>query len=82
VVAAASSYMERPVPGDVLVLGEVGLTGEVRAISGLETRLKAAAQLGFRSAIVPRSNVADQPALPLPARGVATVSEAVEALLA
>jgi DNA repair protein RadA/Sms len=82
VVAAASSYMERPVAGDVLVLGEVGLTGEVRAISGLETRLKAAAQLGFRSAIVPRSNVADHPALPLPARGVATVSEAVEALLA
>ncbi|HUF91346.1 MAG TPA: DNA repair protein RadA [Candidatus Limnocylindria bacterium] len=81
-VAAASSYMERPVAGDVLVLGEVGLTGEVRAINGLETRLKAAAQLGFKSAIVPRSNVADHPALPLPARGVATVSEAVEALLA
>ena len=82
VVAAASSYMERPVAGDVLVLGEVGLTGEVRAISGLETRLKAAAQLGFRSAIVPRSNVADLPALPLPVKGVATVGEAVEALLA
>jgi len=82
VVAAASSYMERPVAGDVLVLGEVGLTGEVRAISGLDTRLKAAAQLGFRSAIVPRSNVADQPTLPLPVKGVATVSDAVEALLA
>src|ERR671918_287166 len=59
VIAAASSYLERPVPGDVLVLGEVGLTGEARAINGLETRLKAAAQLGFRSAIVPRSHVAD-----------------------
>jgi DNA repair protein RadA/Sms len=82
VVAAASSYMERPVAGDLLVLGEVGLTGEVRAISGLETRLKAAAQLGFRSAIVPRSNMADHGALPLPVKGVATVSEAVEALLA
>jgi DNA repair protein RadA/Sms len=82
VVAAASSYMERPVASDVLVLGEVGLTGEVRAISGLDTRLKAAAQLGFRSAIVPRSNVADQPTLPLSVKGVATVSEAVEALLA
>jgi DNA repair protein RadA/Sms len=82
VVAAASSYMERPVAGDVLVLGEVGLTGEVRAISGLDTRLKAAAQLGFRSAIVPRSNVADQPTLAMSVRGVATVSDAVEALLA
>jgi DNA repair protein RadA/Sms len=79
VIAAASSYLERPVPGDVLILGEVGLTGEVRAVSGVETRLRAAAQLGFKSAIVPRSNV--DGGLPLPARGVASVSDALAALL-
>jgi DNA repair protein RadA/Sms len=79
VIAAASSYLERPVPGDVLILGEVGLTGEVRAVSGVETRLRAAAHLGFKSAIVPRSNV--DGALPLPVRGVATVSDGLAALL-
>jgi DNA repair protein RadA/Sms len=81
VIATASSYLDRPVPGDVLVLGEVGLTGEVRAVSGIEMRLKEAAALGFRRAVVPRSNVGDRARLPLDARGVATVSDALEALL-
>jgi DNA repair protein RadA/Sms len=81
VIAAASSYLDRPVPGDTLVLGEVGLTGEVRGVSGLETRLKAAAQLGFRSAVVPRSHVADAERLEMRVRGVATVTEALDALL-
>jgi DNA repair protein RadA/Sms len=81
VVAAASSYMERPLPADVVVLGEVGLTGEVRAVAGLESRLRAAAQLGFRSAVVPKSSAADVRAAPLRVRGVGTVTEAVEALL-
>ena len=79
VIAAASSYLERPVPGDVLILGEVGLTGEVRAVTGVETRLRAAAHLGFKSAIVPRSNA--EGALPLPIRAVATVSDALAVLL-
>jgi DNA repair protein RadA/Sms len=81
VVAAASSYMERPLPPDVVVLGEVGLTGEVRAVAGLEPRLRAAAQLGFRSAVVPKSAVAEARSAPLAVRGVATVTEALEALL-
>ena len=54
IIAAASSYLERPVRGDVLVLGEVGLTGEVRAVNGVEARLRAAAaarlQVGDRPA--------------------------------
>jgi DNA repair protein RadA/Sms len=79
VVAAASSYLERPVPGDVLVLGEVGLTGEVRAVNGVEPRLRAAAQLGFRAAIVPRGNA--DGALPLPVTAVGSVSDALGALL-
>jgi DNA repair protein RadA/Sms len=81
VLAAASSYMERPLPADVVVLGEVGLTGEVRAVSGLEPRLRAAAQLGFRSAVVPKSSAAEVRSAPLTVRGVATVAEALEALL-
>jgi DNA repair protein RadA/Sms len=79
VIAAASSYLEKPVPGDVLVLGEVGLTGEVRAVSGVEARLRAAAQLGFRSAIVPRGNA--DGTLPLPVKAVSSVADALAALL-
>jgi len=81
VVATASSYMDRAVPGDVLVLGEVGLTGEVRAVSGIELRLKEAAALGFRRAVVPRGNVDDRAKPPLEVRGVATVGEALDVLL-
>ena len=80
-LAAASSYTERPLPSDVIVVGEVGLTGEVRAVAGLDTRLRAAAQLGFRTAIVPKTSAADLGAAPLRVRGVATVAEAIEVLL-
>ena len=81
VIAAASSYTNCPVRGDALVLGEVGLTGEVRAVGGLETRLKEAAQLGFRHAVVPASNLTDRVTLPLEVHGVGTVDEAIGALL-
>ncbi|HYS16924.1 MAG TPA: DNA repair protein RadA [Candidatus Binatia bacterium] len=81
VVAAASSYMDRAVPGDVLVVGEVGLTGEVRAVAGLELRLREAAALGFRRAIVPRSNVLEPGKVSLDIHGVATVGDALAALL-
>jgi DNA repair protein RadA/Sms len=81
VVAAASSYMDRAVPGDVLVVGEVGLTGEVRGVAGLELRLREAAALGFRRAIVPQSNVLEPTKASLDVRGVATVGDALAALL-
>ncbi|MGH7388401.1 MAG: DNA repair protein RadA [Candidatus Rokuibacteriota bacterium] len=81
VVAAASSYLDRPVRGDVVVVGEVGLTGEVRAVTGLEARLREAAALGFREAVVPQSNLAEQPRLPLEARGVTTVHAALDLLV-
>jgi DNA repair protein RadA/Sms len=81
VVAAASSYMDRAVPSDVFVVGEVGLTGEVRAVAGLELRLREAAALGFRRAIVPQSNVVEPTKTSLDIRGVATVGDALTALL-
>jgi DNA repair protein RadA/Sms len=81
VVAAASSYMDRVVAPDVLVVGEVGLTGEVRAVAGLELRLREAAALGFRRAIVPQRNVLEPSKVSLDVRGVATVGDALTALL-
>lgn len=53
-MAIVSSYMDRSVPQDVLLLGEVGLTGELRQVNQLERRLQEAAQMGFRKAIVPK----------------------------
>jgi DNA repair protein RadA/Sms len=55
-VAAAllSSLADRPVPGETVVFGEVGLSGEVRPVVHAENRLKEAAKLGFTRAIVPR----------------------------
>jgi DNA repair protein RadA/Sms len=81
-IAAASSYLDRPVRGDVVVMGEVGLTGEVRAVTGMEARVKEAALLGFREAVVPRGNLTDGIRLALPVHGVTSVPEAIDALLA
>ena len=81
VIAAASSYMNQAVAGDVLVLGEVGLAGEVRAVTGLAPRLGAAAALGFRRAVVPASSAVDRPKLALEIVGVETVERALGAVL-
>ncbi|MBI2524413.1 MAG: DNA repair protein RadA [Candidatus Rokubacteria bacterium] len=80
-IAAASSYLDRPVRGDLVVMGEVGLTGEVRAVSGLPVRLREAAALGFSLAVVPQNNLAAGQAYPLEVQGVGSVEEAVKALL-
>jgi DNA repair protein RadA/Sms len=57
-VALASSLRDKALPRDLVVFGEVGLAGELRAIAQPEVRLHEAAKLGFRRAIVPRANVA------------------------
>ena len=52
-VAIASSRKDRPVAADIALMGEVGLSGELRAVRQLEARLREAAKLGFRRCIVP-----------------------------
>jgi len=86
IVAAASSYLDRPVRGDAVIMGEVGLAGEVRAVAGLPARLKEAAALGFTAAVVPQnnltgSNLASGATHPIDVQGVGSVDEAVKALL-
>jgi DNA repair protein RadA/Sms len=53
--AIASSFRGLPVPGDCVMIGEVGLSGELRSVSQLDSRLSEAAKLGFKRCIVPRS---------------------------
>lgn len=56
----ASSFRDVPVAADLALVGEVGLSGELRAVSQLEARLKEAAKLGFKRCLVPRSRHLDQ----------------------
>ena len=54
-VAIASSSRDRPVVADLVMVGEIGLSGELRAVSQLTARLREAAKLGFKRALVPRT---------------------------
>ncbi|MCB0019751.1 MAG: DNA repair protein RadA, partial [Anaerolineales bacterium] len=56
-VAVASSAKDRPVHADMAFIGEIGLSGELRAVSQLDARLREAEKLGFKRCIVPRSSV-------------------------
>jgi DNA repair protein RadA/Sms len=56
-LAVVSSLHERPLPQDIAVFGEIGLTGEVRPVPFGEERLLEAAKHGFKRALVPRANV-------------------------
>jgi DNA repair protein RadA/Sms len=60
-LALASSLRDRPILNGTVAVGEVGLLGELRAVAGLERRLREAARLGFNRAIVPRSGRGGDP---------------------
>lgn len=78
VAAITSSVVDRPVPPHTLVIGEVGLVGEVRAVGHPVLRLREAARHGFQRALVPTSVKDGPPGLQLvPVR---TVREALDAL--
>jgi DNA repair protein RadA/Sms len=52
-MAIASSYCDTPFPADMVMIGEVGLSGELRSVSQTDLRLIEAAKLGFKRALVP-----------------------------
>ena len=53
-LAVASSYRDTPVPNDLVAIGEIGLTGEIRAVSHMNVRLAEVARLGFKQCVVPK----------------------------
>ena len=53
-MAMASSYYDRPIPADIAIMGEVGLSGEIRAVSQLAMRMNEASKIGFKRVLVPR----------------------------
>ena len=79
VLAARSSLNSSPVPGSLIVFGELGLAGEIRPVPFGEERLREAAKHGFKSALVPEANVPKRPLEGMSVRGVARLKQALEA---
>jgi DNA repair protein RadA/Sms len=80
VLAITSSLREKPVGHDLLCFGEVGLSGEIRAVSQAEMRLREASKIGFKRAIISRTNASRlKDSLGMDIIGVKNVPEAIEA---
>lgn len=81
VLACTSSYKNLSIPQDVVAIGEVGLTGEVRAVNMIEKRLKEADRLGFKKCIIPESNKKLlKDSFKLDIIGVRNINEAIKGL--
>lgn len=79
-LAVTSSLRGQALPTDLVVFGEVGLSGEIRPVTNGQERLKEAAKHGFTRAIVPRGNVPKQPIEGLEVVAVGRLHEALEAV--
>lgn len=79
-LAIVSSFRNRPLPAELIVFGEVGLSGEIRPVPSGQERLSEAAKHGFKQAIVPKANVPRQLPAGMRVLGVETLAEALDAL--
>jgi DNA repair protein RadA/Sms len=82
VLAVASSYRDQVIDSQLVAIGEVGLTGEIRSVSNMNQRLGEVARLGFKKCIIPRngSEKLDIPA-GLTVYRVRNICEAIEVSL-
>ncbi len=83
-MAIASSFSNRPVDHDTVVIGEVGLGGEVRAVPRIESRLKEAIHMGFQRCILPKRNLKELSSdllKKISVHGIEFVEEATGALI-
>lgn len=79
ITSIVSSKMEQPVPSHTAVCGEVGLTGEVRAVSQIAPRVKEASRLGFSKCIIPKINLKNTlKKEKIELVGIETIKEAVD----
>lgn len=81
VLAIISSYRDVPIPDKTLVFGEVGLSGEVRAVGMAQQRVQEAKRLGFDRIILPKSSLSQLKSITgIRLEGVSTVRDAMEVL--
>ena len=82
ILAVASSYRDHPVDSELVAIGEIGLTGEIRSVSHLSQRLSEVARLGFKKCIIPK-NTSEKLVIPegLTVYRVKNLREAIEMAL-
>ncbi|NOR23365.1 MAG: DNA repair protein RadA [Desulforhopalus sp.] len=80
ILAIVSSLRNMPLPRDMIVFGETGLSGEIRPVSGGQERLREAAKHGFKTAIIPAANAPKEKMKGLQVIPVEKISEAIAAL--
>ncbi|MFA4874768.1 MAG: DNA repair protein RadA [bacterium] len=80
IAAIDSSFRNKPVDHETVVIGEVGLAGEIRAVMGVEMRVKEAEKMGFRRVIVPKSNLKGKFSTKIELLGATTVTECLRLL--
>jgi DNA repair protein RadA/Sms len=81
VAAVASSFLDKAIADDTVVLGEIGLAGEVRAIGQADTRIAESRKMGFSRCLLPKSNLKRLPDIDgIEIEGVKSVSDVVENL--
>ena len=81
ILSVISSFRDQPLPSDLVVFGEVGLSGEIRPVANGQERLREAAKHGFKRAIVPAANAPKKPIAGMRVTPVRRVTEALDALL-
>ncbi|GMG88012.1 DNA repair protein RadA [Biformimicrobium ophioploci] len=79
-LSIVSSFRNRPLPQDLMVFGEVGLSGEIRPVPSGQERLREAAKHGFKKAIVPIANTSQGQVEGMEVIGVKTLAEALAAI--
>ena len=79
-MAIVSSFRDRVLPRDMVIFGEVGLSGEIRPVPSGQERLSEAAKHGFKRAVVPRSNLPKAKLKGMEVVGVSNLSEALAAI--
>ncbi|MDH5436030.1 MAG: DNA repair protein RadA [Gammaproteobacteria bacterium] len=80
ILAALSSMRNKPLPNDIIVFGEVGLSGEVRPVQAGQERLHEAAKHGFKKAIIPAANAPKKKIEGMEVIAVNRISEALDAI--
>ncbi len=78
-LAIASSFRDRSISPETIIFGEVGLTGEVRAVHQAEQRVREGERLGFCRCLLPWANAKEVEAEGIKLEGVRTISDALEA---
>ncbi len=80
-VAIVSSLLNKPVAPDTVVIGEVGLSGEVRGVSMMDRRIIEAEKMGFKKVLLPSANKIQAPSKKIVLNGVVNVQDAIEQVL-